>query len=472
MIAFSFQHESLKTPIAQKKYNRLVSHILGVGVHNKHTLTDWYDVPRQSLKNAVWDYNVYKPLLMPYIECNNEYKTGNKETGAKGECLKYRVTDKLVQSDFSFTDDVQEHTPNFEYKAQLVKIHLKALNALSIATNDKRGAIVTTAKQANYYLNRYLTESLTPDYVESRKLFIDHIKGTFLKKGNTISIRKYLFDRKEFNILSNDKDRTIQNFIQHKTKLAQIAGAYILDCIRQKNHFINCSPTNGRITHTFAAMPEILTKYLLLNGKPLKGFDLKNSQFLLLSHVFENCLPESKKSLFNYIYKNRFDTEGVGKDALKTDVRTVIDEIKSIVKDIELKPDFYKFLNASFEGKLYATIDSNKNKAKISCFAVLFGTARKTEKSELFKKQYPTVLKIVNRLKKKIGYKNISTFLQRIESIIFIETLSKELIQRKILHLTKHDSIYTTITDFAKVQSVCYRNLDVIFDAKYSFSKD
>ena len=450
MQTFSNHSEVKKLlPSSQQKqsFDRLMFHFVGIAVHNKYDLSEPFPVPIQSLM----PYHIHrfiKPLSI-FIERVGSYQKG--ENGENGKCYEYRFKDEFFKSEIVFSDtEIKENAVNYDYNPQAVKMSQIALKGLTIQDLNKH---VKTIKQANYHFNKILTASITPQYVGNR-LSLNKAKKTIIVKGITLKVAD------------------IETFLQRKVKAAQIAGGYILNELRQGQFYCSCSPTNGRVNTSFTSLAEVLTPYIRLQGEKIQGIDISNSQFLLLSHLLENCLPTSNKKLFNFIYGNNYDKHVLGKENGKTyEVAELIRLIEKITLQAEKGSDFETFLNASFNGTLYDTFaDTNgisRTTAKTAFFAILFGKCKTSKHAKSFAKSYPSVFEITNKFKDVTHYSILSVFLQKIESLIFIESLLPLCYYSGIQALTKHDSIYSKVSDYKKLLKIVTPFFNALFNSNY-----
>ncbi len=437
---FVFSHHSevkplLKSPQQRQSFERLMNHIVGVAVHNGHDLNEPFPIPIQSL--MPYHVHRFKAPLSIFIERVGGYVTG--ENGEKGKCYNYRFKDEFFKSEIPFSDtEPKEKAVNYDYNPEAVNIAQNALKGLTVQDYNRA---VRTAKQANHFFNKWLTANITPQYI-AKRLSLDNDKKTIIIKGVTLPI-----------------NGNVKEFLERKVKAAQMSGGYVLNELRQGQFYCSCSPTNGRVNTSFTSLAEILTPYIRLQDEKIKGIDISNSQFLLLSHLLENCLPTSDKRLFNFIYDNGFDSHILGKqDGKQYKAGVLIPLLENITLQANKGSDFDRFLKESFDGTLYDSFAASRNisrpTAKTAFFAILFGKCKTSEHAKAFKKEYPSVFEITNRFKDLTDYSILSVFLQKIESLIFIESLLPLCHYSGIQVLTKHDSIYCKVSDYKRMMKI------------------
>lgn len=448
MYSFSTHSEVLPflKDIRQKEsFDRLMNHIVGVAVHNNHDLNEFFPLPVKSLQP--FHYARFKAPLSIFIEKDGKYYKG---ADGNGKCYSYRFKTSLQNFDLKFTDNPSPiNGINYEHKPEAVSLALEALKGLTVATGTKHSKAIRTAKEANHYFNTFLTSTITPERIV-KKSGIDFKEKTYLKKGVSVAI-----------------DTGIQTFIAEKVKASQMAGGYVFNAIRQRHLYCSISPTNGRLHNTFTSLSEALEPFIRLDCERIKGIDIANSQFLLLSHLLD-----TNSNLIKFIYDNGFQYEIFGKGNDFLQLGHCIETLQKITHNDKKGSDFTEFLNDCYNGKLYnkfaAKAGITRAQAKTVFFVILFGSDKTGEYAQMFKREYPSVFRIVNQFKRQTHYSMLSVFLQKIESLIFIESLLPLLHYSHIRCLTKHDSIYTTVSKFQKMDKVVKTFFDVIFNEKYT----
>jgi hypothetical protein len=437
----------LSNPRTALSFDKLIDRFLGIAVYRKVDITEPFEVPIQALKQLKY-YNFSK-LSEVFIKRVGSYTKG--ENGIKGKCYSYQFTKDFFQCEIDFTDTKQkELAVDYDYNCEAVSRAVISLKELTVKENK---TTIRTVKQANHYFKKWLTGSITKSYI-SKRLSIDFENKTYQKKGVTIPI-----------------NGDIKEFVNLKVAAAQISAGYILNEIRQGYFYCSVSPTNGRLNSSFTSLAEVLTPYLRLNDSPIKGLDLSNSQFLLLSHLLENCLPNSEKKLFNFIDRNGFSNELLGKQGNKYSIGILISRMKNIVSKSEITPDFNIFLNHSFNGTLYSDFAERtrqtRAQAKVSFFAILFGKCRISDAAKTFKKLYPSVFKITNEFKEQTDYTTLSIFLQKIESLIFIERIAPNFTFDESYTLFKHDSVYVSNKEYNNYYKIIKEMMNDVMNNKY-----
>jgi hypothetical protein len=229
----------------------------------------------------------------------------------------------------------------------------------------------------------------------------------------------------------------------------------------------------GRFHSNYTQINKFSRKYIKADGEQLVEIDIQSCQVGLLYSLIYKLLEDVKQNRYDdarrfgndvvrrmsgdfrdkYLSKygnNYYDGEkvseiGVSKNLNELDydndffcviVEKELEKFKKI-----LKKDFYKWI--AKESKKYTKITVNRMKAKKMFFKKIFG--RKCNEGyliKIFENEFPMLLKIINYLKKD-NYKELARTLQREESTLIIDKLSKWLIEEKGIRnfYTVHDCI-------------------------------
>ena len=458
----------LRTQRDKDNFNALMNSIAGTFIYNRHPLNEFKDIPYQRFKGIVTNYQLYKPLMVQYfleeIEAANPYhRIQEKKTGIKsdkkGTCNAYRFRLALNLPALKKQAFKKINPIILDYKADIVKTTSQTIKGLTVVTDTKKPKAIKTQFEIDLFIDKYIALNITPQYVINRK-GINLENCTYKNRnGKIVSIE---FDGENGINTAND-------FLNYCINESQQAAKRILKDIIRSDFFIVASPTNGRLNTSFTALSKKLQPYLRLNSELIKGLDFANSQFLLFAHLIENSLPDSEKRLFKFLENNGFLNDSLGKEEYKSTVWQLINDLQIIVSKVKKAPDLYRFIDLAFTGKLYqnfadmAKID--KDAAKSGFFEILFGGKNDTELARLFKNTYPSVFEIIERFKVKKShrnYKSFSVLMQKIESILIIDSLCPMLEDCRIPILTKHDSIFTMESKFNRLEKMSVKFFDTV----------
>jgi len=216
--------------------------------------------------------------------------------------------------------------------------------------------------------------------------------------------------------------------------------------------------------------------FLTIRGKEIVCLDLKNSQPFLALKLFDPSfwyspnLSKYQLRRFKKLFPNviiepdtmNFHFLGYDTNILKTDkYYRILDAIKNVQSDLHIyfekvqNGSLYYLIQEELKTQLGKEI-SDYRELKGVIFTILFSSNRtgyisekgknKTEYIKLFKKLFPSVYSHFYAIK--VNEHNLlSTMLQRLESYIFIDTISKKIIEEKasLPFFTIHDSIACTL---------------------------
>lgn len=371
-----------------------------LGKDTKHSglpeyICNFVPVPKKYLEKVYT--NRYRLFIQPLIdhhiiEVNNSYS--NFEGSVK--CKEYRISPRFL-IDFE---------PNME-------------NIGKVFVEDK--FVIEKTDVLEYYLN-CAKEKLVDElylFMEDYLSFLDRIspEDYILTSKEQIGLEYITFigrDGKYYKQKTEDVLKERGYVIKDKNKFFKCDGAlYLKNKIKNmKFHAIECvlklvnadfyakrNLTNTRLDTNFTNMPsKIFQKYKEING--LKEFDIKNSQFAILSHVLPKDLDQHK------------------------DVTT------------------FKFL--SQRGLLYEYVQRSLNlrkreHAKELMISTMFASYKVIDRR--IKELFPNVCEYIKQWKKDNGNKEFSIMLQTKEAEIFIDGLLKRFEHKGFCILTKHDSV-------------------------------
>lgn len=232
---------------------------------------------------------------------------------------------------------------------------------------------------------------------------------------------------------------------------------YLNSILRLKNkrmRYFKRNKTNNRLDTNITNLKSDFRKFFIGD---YVNIDLKNSQPLLLLMLIKLVTTDIKPLCWDYFASNLFPT--FGSSTLMPILR--IHQKSEFSKMVDL----LEFQKQVVTGKFYDEIVNQLNgtitrkEAKEMMFKVLFSknVAYSKYKSfipfeaekEIFEKLYPTVYQIIFMLKKK-DHTKLSVYLQKMESHLIIDIISKELVENGIIPITIHDSFIIPKRDETK----------------------
>lgn len=251
-----------------------------------------------------------------------------------------------------------------------------------------------------------------------------------------------------------------EQFKNKKINFSQLyAHTISIEMINNEEFYFKINKTNGRLDTNLTNLKSELRQFVKGN---LYSIDCKNSQPLILNFILEyiiqnnnkyklissskNPLPppfplcypslgtEGNKMLSKYL--NIKDLEVLRKFPLSEDG---VNEFRRY-KLSTFKSDFYEDM-----AKEYAKLHKKpllRKQMKELMYKVFFSSNFSfKEEKKIFKKNYPVVYEVIFRLKNSKSYNKLAICLQGIESEIFIQNISKKLVENNIIPLTIHDSL-------------------------------
>jgi hypothetical protein len=190
----------------------------------------------------------------------------------------------------------------------------------------------------------------------------------------------------------------------------------------KKEDFYASIDDYGRLHHNLTGFSRDIRPAVSINGKIISSIDLSGSQLYFSLKGFISYLKQ--------VYGN-----------------SNLDYIFTI------RPDCERFINCVLEGQFYEEINTYLNYSledlksnKVNILMPIFGKEQKKRKTQFYKafeELFPTFLRYINKLKEK-GYKTVAQDLQRKESSVMINKVSKRLVDEGIWFLPIHDCILAT----------------------------
>jgi hypothetical protein len=237
--------------------------------------------------------------------------------------------------------------------------------------------------------------------------------------------------------------------------------------IETNQYWYNKSTTNWRYNSTITNNPKIFKKYLKYNNESLVQVDLKCSQVYLLSSILNYDFFKSNDQLSFHQIMNSLLNDKFIKD-IKSHLFSPLmfahfEQRKYLGKDeitIRDHHEFQKFRDAPFQEDFYSHLfelehgvsptGAQRKSIKKDIMYVLFQNNRKhrelLEGVRLLEKFYPFVNQFILKIMDKVGKRNFSLLLQRVESYLILDCVVPEFHRRCLAApiFTIHDCIITT----------------------------
>lgn len=266
---------------------------------------------------------------------------------------------------------------------------------------------------------------------------------------------------------------------------------YWVDNIQKKKYWYSVSPSNHRLNSSITHLKHELRDFLLCDGRQLSMIDFRASQPYVLAAVLRNEFFYSSSGGFNLfsIYpevynklvpvisntgtSNRsFEYFSFSGSSHNYDLGPVSgtssgvfqssysfmwgkfpeQDIRSILKyqSVPYEDDFYRYVISQYRNCDYKDIsDRERQEFKDQMMLVLFLDNQKKRNNikyiKVFKEIFPGVDEVITSLHKKIGNDKLSYLLQRAESYLVLDTVSREFSERfpEAPLFTIHDALIT-----------------------------
>jgi len=235
--------------------------------------------------------------------------------------------------------------------------------------------------------------------------------------------------------MDNDKQKVLlKNYIGR--------NLCIIDDICNNDMFFGRSKSNYRYYSSLTSLNRIIRPFILINNNPLISIDIKSSQPYILASILDSSFYNINK--VNNINKIR---KGIGGIILFP--RFLKGKERGIEKyrSISFDKDFYSIVLRKEFGREPTKIERETLKQKTMQF-LFYNNSKAREKNELnyLVKQYPAINSIITSFLNIIGERDFSFLLQRSESLLVIDIISKEFNEKfpKEPLFTLHDCIITT----------------------------
>jgi hypothetical protein len=327
----------------------------------------------------------------------------------------------------------------------------------------------------------------------SGKIFLNSVKET---KGLTFLVnwlKKLTIDDRLAHDLNDEiyqEDRISPRIGYRKSKYhyepyiinasrAKTARKESIVAIGMRQFYMNRDETSGRLHSNVTGLSSRIFPALRIQGKPLVGYDIANSQPFLCSALFNLMLDnEQKKGKYStFFLSNPIPTPQIPllsnsplltylKTYIPTQTLTHLVMLEDFLPEADLK-GVLEFQDLCFRGELYQEIalkvfeleyDSNKRKVK-DLFFTLFFTKPKNNRNGIpkFKRKYSGVHHIISSIKNSSDDSNLfPILLQCLESFYILERVCKRMNKEasKAPLFTKHDSVYTTEEYLPKLKHI------------------
>jgi hypothetical protein len=250
--------------------------------------------------------------------------------------------------------------------------------------------------------------------------------------------------------------------------------------IHKQSFFCSVDFNIGRFHSNLSTLNKKLRPFITYKGKNLVNIDIRNSQPLLSTAILKKEFWTREHSGMN-IYRfpsalNLLSGSPIPSYAVKSFSLDHLDEVDVVFKDAETvimlvtfllekhSDSFSEWIYAADSGKFYEEIFKKihpgetfrKDKVKVAMLKFFFSENKHTSKDKkLIMDAFPEVTRVFETLKQK-DHVTLSHILQRLESMLMIEFVSRKIAYDKpdLPFFTIHDSIATFQEEVNYVKSV------------------
>ena len=324
--------------------------------------------------------------------------------------------------------------------------YIKTLSNGGFIISDEKA--IPGKKSYHYKLNSYYGGEISEiEIPPDNKLFRKILKHQRKKSAHINRLSPHIQQmRKEFLKMELDYPRAIEWANNQDNYAKRVSYLNSINLIQDKRlRRFSRNKTNNRLDTNLTNLKSDLRQFIIGD---YVSIDLKNSQPFFLSILLESIIY-NKGSLCWYLSNHNL-SKTFGIKGLRA-----VQKIHQNSKNSNLV-DLMEFKNAVISGIFYDHFkgsfseEVSRDKVKDIMFKVLFSKNNDYSKfkrfvpyksdKERFKATYPTVYNITHQLKEKSN-SVLPILLQKIESYIFIDCISKELVRNNIIPLTIHDSV-------------------------------
>ena len=294
--------------------------------------------------------------------------------------------------------------------------------------------------------------SMVIEIPRKSSLFQRHNSNRVSQRRSVLKSESYLkemskrFYKMKFDYQSALKELRVNiNTFNEKDTLQVYASLFELSDERKSFRYFNRSETNFRL-HTNLTSLKSGFKRHIDSHLSMYQIDLCNSQPFLLTIILNYIVYPRNFNLVPLCFQFNILND------LLTPIRTAIQEDSKLVTTLELEVP--RFLTHTSSGKWYEHLADIYNRyyqtnafKRAHCKSLWMSIAYSSNKAsdlrkhkQAFEKEYPAIFKVI-RMIKKGEHNRLAISLQQLEAYLFIDQISKELVQNRIVPLTIHDCL-------------------------------
>jgi len=376
------------------------------------------------------------------------------------------------------TEFKKREAKHYRFKPDFLRKHGLVItrNWMPIPQWDKTDYSPTSIEQqTNRNINKVNINLnlLSMSYLDIEYNLTEAASDRFLKKTKVQDDQVICFHKRcDFELTFRKDDYELYKHWELKIGAYRIYNSLVKFTFGDRLAKIN--PTNNRLDHRLLELPKECLRFIRVDGEHLIEFDLKNSQPCLLMNVLFGNLHVPFKD-FQIILK-----------LVKT-------EHDSLVKLMSSDPKLNELIKSTYKGTFYEALQRlnkesiTRDEAKKATMFVLFSGFKTfgNNSVDIWMENFPELYKFIKNLKRSFykAYKDdllierlissqrsektaynlsksfLPVLLQKIEALIFLDNILKNIYRKRIFSLSKHDAIICKESDSQVVKKIMEQNL-------------
>jgi hypothetical protein len=378
------------------------------------------------------------------------------------EYIQYLKDHQIIETDYYIPEEKSYgysiHLEHIDFECPFIEIPITD-NVIKqkIESNQFYKTLFSPAATSYNHLSKWFNPSL----VINSKFAIRKIK----KMYQEIEDNKHMYSKRQ---LSKAKNKLLKNL-------------NVIQELKSQNFYCDLDNNIGRFHSNLTNLKKELRSFITYEGRQLVNIDIRNSQPFLSTCLFRPEFWDRNHSGLN-IYKiptalNIIDGYGISKHDVKTYGMNAYEHIDDLMNRVcvytmsvtfllkRLNRESNDYISFSFSrffykkvfDKIYPGMQFEKAKAKKSFFQFIYSANNENywEEKRFISEAFPVATELFEFIKEK-DYVLLSHIMQRLESILMIEVISRRIAAEKpqLPFFTVHDSIATLPEEVPYVKQV------------------
>lgn len=341
-----------------------------------------------------------------YLDIPKSYITSTiKKRETANQALQYLLTHNIIQSD---------NVCISKSKAFGYRFNEDLISPITQIKIEKENLIKNIIMNKNARNN-----AVSQDLKHAKNYFIKHFKIDFERASQFIEGIYH----QDLNKATTTKER-LQAINKYNSYLLSIYA------IKDGELFFKKNKTNGRIDTNLTSLKSEL-KQFIIGAESLTSIDISNSQPLLLSSFIS--------SLFCTLPSATIDTKELERYSASCIRGTFYDDFM-IEYNLTIIDSKRKLTRMDIKEMMFCIFYS-KNESYI-------------KEKRIFESIYPSISRFIHKYKSENDYNKLAIELQRLESDIIINSITKDLDKNSINYWTIHDSFIVATENTLKTKEV------------------